>query len=98
MSTASSLGRQKLDGLPSRVTAILYDEKPKHKDGVTPSSSRRPSAREFDVIGKELRKKGVGTHPGGVSAMGVEEWVEAYGECDGPMLAAWVFDEEASRD
>lgn len=56
--------------------ALLFDEKPKHcQAGGDVSCLIKPS------------QDGGGT----VAAMGVSEWVSAYGECDGPMLAGWTF-------
>ena len=73
------------DGGPrDGVVALLLDEKPKHRlrngggDGGG-SGGRNPSS------------PGCGGGDGGVYGMPVQEWVEAYGECEGPMLAAWVF-------
>lgn len=65
---------------PAAVVPRLYDEKPTHRsycgDGTSGSD-----------------RVGVGHSSGfcGVEEMSVREWVAAFGECSGPMLAAWVF-------
>lgn len=64
------------------VVALLLDEKPKHR------LCNGGGGGGGDGNSGTAGICGVG---GGVYGMPVEEWVEAYGECDGPMLAAWVF-------
>lgn len=65
-----------LGGATSSSVALLFDEKPKHcRTGGDASCLTKPSQ----------------DGGGAMAAMGVSEWVSAYGECDGPMLAAWVF-------
>lgn len=78
--SGSSRFDSRLGGATSSV-ALLFDEKPKHYcTGGDASCLIKPS------------QEGVMRDDGGaVAAMGVSEWVAAYGECDGPMLAAWVF-------
>lgn len=66
----------------ARVVALLLDEKPRHRHrggGGSSSGSGGPAAGRGDDGGE------------GVRGMRVAEWVDAWGECDGPMLAAWVF-------
>ncbi|CAN0262288.1 unnamed protein product [Ectocarpus sp. 6 AP-2014] len=69
----------------ARVVALLLDEKPRHRHcggagaGGSGSGSGGPAAGWDDDEGE------------GVRGMRVAEWVDAWGECDGPMLAAWVF-------
>ncbi|CAN0027290.1 unnamed protein product [Scytosiphon promiscuus] len=61
------------------VIALLLDEMPEHcrRNGANLDGGGRTA----DCV----------AHGGGVYGMRVEEWIDAYGECDGPMLAAWVF-------
>lgn len=68
------------------VEALLLDEKPKHRlcnrgggDG-SGGGGGNPGTAGF-----------CGGGGGVVHGMPVQEWVQAYGECEGPMLAAWVF-------
>eukprot|EP00752_Nemacystus_decipiens_P004026 g3687.t1 len=64
------------------VVALLLDEKPKH---------RLCSGGGDGGGGGNHRTAGFCGGDGGVVyGMPVHEWVEAYGECEGPMLAAWV--------
>lgn len=67
--------------------ALLLDEKPKHRC----RSSGGGGGGGGGSGSNSGVSAGVGSGGDGVSRMGVREWVEAYGECDGPMLAAWVF-------
>lgn len=70
------------DSIPrGGVVALLLDEKPKHRLCNGGDGSSGGSPRTAGICGGE----------GGVYGMPVQEWVEAYGECNGPMLAAWVF-------
>lgn len=65
------------------VVALLLDEKPKHRlcnGGGDGSGGGNAGTSGFG-----------GGDSGVVNGMPVQEWVEAYGECEGPMLAAWVF-------
>lgn len=63
------------------VVPRLFDQKPTHR-----SYCCGDGASGTDGVG-------LGHSSGfcGVEEMSVPEWVAAYGECSGPMLAAWVF-------
>lgn len=80
----TSAERKSGDGRSPRggVVALLLDEKPKHRlrNGGDGSSGGNPRTAGF-----------CGGGGGCMYGMTVQEWVEAYGDCDGPMLAAWVF-------
>eukprot|EP00903_Cladosiphon_okamuranus_P006598 g6445.t1 len=69
------------DGPRGGVVALLLDEKPKH----------RLCNVGGDGGGGDPGSAGVSVGGVGVHGMPVQEWVEAFGECEGPMLAAWVF-------
>lgn len=71
------------DGGPrGGVVALLLDEKPKH---------RLCNGGDGGSGGGDSSSPGLSAGDVGVHGMPVQEWVEAYGECDGPMLAAWAF-------
>jgi len=67
--------------LGGNVVALLFDEKPKHRLYQSGDTGSGGTANGPRFCGGD----------GGVHGMRVEEWTEAYGECDGPLLAAWVF-------
>lgn len=77
--------------------ALLFDERPKHICRSGPHSfDGAHSSSVSDVCrvvpkGLDVEPKSSSYWRGEVSTMLVREWVEAYGECEGPMLAAWVF-------
>lgn len=70
------------------VVALLLDEKPTHRlcSGGDGSGGGNPGTAE--CFGGDA----------GVSGMPVQEWVGAYGECEGPMLAAWVVPRREQSD
>ena len=63
------------------VLAHLFDEIPTHCRG------RRSGAGDGGGGGGCVNTSG----GEGLTKMEVEEWASIYGECDGPLLAAWVF-------
>lgn len=80
-SRGSSIRGESAEDRQGDVVALLLDEIPKH--------CRRAGV---SADGRGLTSGCVADESGGrVYGMRVEKWVEAYGECDGPMLAAWVF-------
>lgn len=77
-----------IDANGSTVAAFLLDRRPTHvcHNHDPGNSDSGPDSVEDARVG--IRQ----TSPWkDVARMRVREWVEAYGECDGPMLAAWVF-------
>lgn len=94
---SADVGCAEQNASPGSVVALLFDEVPKHKNRCGTGTDDSSDCMTRGEV-KQQSLEGTDTHLGGVSTMGVQEWVEVYGECDGPMLAAWVYSEQASAD